>query len=280
MAETTGIAWTDATWSPILGCSPASPGCTICYALRDVWRMAHNPNPKIATPRQGLVEKTSAGVLRWTGKVSLLPDHLSVPLRWRKPRRIFVANQADLFHENVPADFVEQVFQVMSQASQHTFQLLTKRAERMRRVVFDFYEKQGVLQPLPNAWLGVSVEGRRERYRIHELEAAPAALRYLSLEPLLEDLGDLELAASRVDWVIVGGESGQRARPCDPAWVRSIVAQCEAAGVPCFVKQLGSVWARSPRTNDAYLLGGGHQAGADPEEWPDDLRVQQFPEVD
>lgn len=331
MADKTPIEWTDATWSPVLGCSPESAGCAHCYATRTVWRMAHNPNARIAGPRQGLVEKTTAGVLRWTGEVRCLPDQLDVPLRWREPRRIFVCNQADLFHESVPDDFIEAVFGVMSLCGRHTFQILTKRAERMRRWVegatlgrcqaeackrsVDIVTPRRRLDradgevingpwPLPNVWLGVSVEDRRSRNdRIRELERTPAAVRFLSCEPLLEDLGDLALEGTGIRWVIVGGESGPGARPCDVAWVRSLVEQCRAAGVPAFCKQLG---AHVLDRNDAGFDGDDGDAwpadtcvehdevdtgfqgapvrvrlrdrkGGDPAEWPEDLRCREMP---
>lgn len=289
MSDGTGIAWTDATWSPILGCSPASAGCAQCYALRDVWRMAHNPNPKIARPREGLVEKTSAGVHRWTGRIRFLNEQLEVPLRWRRPRRIFVANQADLFHEALfPAD-IARVFEVMKLSPQHQFQVLTKRAARMR----EFFDGPGrPWASLPNVWLGVSVEDQAAAdERIPHLLATPAAVRFLSCEPLLgpvdltpyfrklETSGPgwtltgglaLEIADRVPDWVIVGGESGPRARRCEVAWIRQLVEQSRAAGVPCFVKQLGTAWAREQEP----LVD---PKGGEPEEWPEDLRVRDLP---
>jgi protein gp37 len=324
MSDGTGIAWTDATWSPILGCSPASAGCARCYAVRDVWRMAHNPNPKIAGPRAGLVEKTPAGVLRWTGKVSLLPEQLEVPLRWKKPRRISVANQSDLFHEGVPDTFIAAVFGVMAASKQHTFQVLTKRPERARRWfewvastagrrragdaggdicswTCAYLDKAGVDRgcgsafdpdewPLPNVWVGVSVEDQRTAdERIPHLLATPATVRFLSCEPLIGRVDLLDVLLRRdlrrigpgpfdftvdpgIGWVIAGGESGSRPRPCAVEWVRWIVESCRAMSVPCFVKQLGAVWAREQD-------GLPDPKGADPEEWPEDLRVRQMPEV-
>ena len=363
MAQKTSIEWTDATWSPVLGCSPASAGCAACYATRTVWRMAHNPNRKIAEARAGLVEKTSAGVLRWTGAVRCLPDQLEVPLRWKEPRRIFVANQSDLFHEAVPDDFIAQVFAVMALAPRHTFQVLTKRAARMAELLRseDFWSLVGSWsdlmledeespvgpgrgwnglerrsddaralaqaptadEPLENAWLGVSVEDQRAAdERIPHLMQTPAALRFVSAEPLLGPvdlrhlyghvkLGEcvdlcvdalagkhaaawagrgtipdrpLPRGAEKLDWVIVGGESGPSARPCDVAWVRSLVEQCRAAGVPAFVKQLGRAAA-----SDVFLGPNGgcgyhplrlrDRKGGDPAEWPEDLRVREMPEV-
>jgi protein gp37 len=323
MADRSAIEWTDATWNPVRGCSRVSTGCERCYAEGQAARFA-GPG----RPFEGLAEFTPRGP-RWTGKIRLVEDALELPLHWRKPRRVFVNSMSDLFHEDVPDEFIAAVFGVMASSPQHTFQILTKRAGRLRRwlawleqmaervaAVFDedplTWRRAHVLRaaalrqgahpkasagdleergwPLPNVWLGVSVEDQRAAdERIPHLLATPAAVRFLSCEPLLGpvDLGDAlsregapldhggasaEQEVPAIDWVIVGGESGYRARPLEVEWVRSIVEQCRAAGVPAFVKQLGSAW-----TGPSYPFTD--TKGADPEEWPADLRVRQYPEV-
>lgn len=290
MGEKTGIAWTDSTWNPVRGCSKVSAGCKNCYAetFAERWR---------GIPGHAFEHGFD---------LRLVPEALELPLRWRRPRRIFVNSMSDLFHEGVPDAYVDRVFGVMAACHQHTFQVLTKRPARMReylsgdrRLDWAYAAALGDDQvfdriayrdgPLPNVWLGVSVEDQRAAdERIPELLATPAAVRFLSCEPLLgpvslwaflggkirdEALGALgSPQVPGVDWVIVGGESGPGARPCDVAWVRDLVGQCKAAGVPAFVKQLGSV------PMGVNLMVPRYRAGRDPAEWPADLRVQQFPE--
>lgn len=211
------IEWTDATWNPLLGCDKCSAGCALCYAIRTAFRLQHNPNPVIATAYEGLVEKRGDGSLNWTGKINLLPDRLREPMQWRKPRRIFVNSQRDLFHESVAFEFVDQVFAVMAICPRHTFQVLTKRPARMRRyfaedrrqqiwrslsrilpverfrrpgAVLDEREEtdfwDGPFEPLHNVWLGTSVENQKAADdRIPDLLGTPAAVRFLSCEPLL-----------------------------------------------------------------------------------------------
>lgn len=217
------IEWTDDTWNFIVGCTRVSSGCAHCYAIRDVWRMAHNPNPKIAGPRQGIVEQQPNGQLDWTGKIGVLPDRLAIPLRKQQPTRYFVNSLSDLFHENVPNKLIEQAFGVMAATPRHTYQILTKRPDRMREWVrrethegvlsallhklpdFGFSSRQfhadverigaGFPWPLPNVWLGTSVEDQKAAdLRIHDLQATPAAVRFLSCEPLL---GPIDFAADR-----------------------------------------------------------------------------------
>jgi protein gp37 len=261
MSETTGIQWTDATWNPCLGCSKISPGCKGCYAIEEVWRMAHNPSPKIAAANAGLVV-IQGDKRNWTGKVRLIPERLEIPLHWKNPRRVFVNSLSDLFHEELSDEDIDRVFATMALAPQHQFQVLTKRSARTERYMasraksamfwkracpvgwtFDFVspldgQNYSLLPfPLPNVWLGVSVESRDYLDRIDHLRRTPAAVRFLSLEPLLEDLGTLDLTG--IHWVIVGGESGPGARPMHPQWVRNIREQCIAAGVPFFFKQWG-----------------------------------------
>ncbi|HVL65753.1 MAG TPA: phage Gp37/Gp68 family protein [Vicinamibacterales bacterium] len=325
MAENSSIEWTDSTWPVVTGCDYASPGCANCYAVRDARRLSHNPNPRVAAAFAGVVEPTAAGKLRWTGRVNCLEERLDWPLKWKRPRKIFVCNQSDLFHEDVPQAFIIAVFNRMARAPQHTFQVLTKRPARMREMVqlIDALRGGSSLYanwPLPNVWLGVSVENQRfADERIPLLLQTPAAVRFISAEPLL---GPLELRHDwlyeyrnlnpvkaivpagaplpRLSWVIVGGESGKGARPFDLAWARSIVQQCQAAGTAVFVKQLGAkpleFFRRRPE-DPQHVEGwtavySGDQAswyrylrlkdkkGGTPDEWPHEgLRVREFPEV-
>ena len=317
MSDKTGIAWTDATWNPLRGCSKVSAGCANCYAEGVASRFSGEAMPYHGLARGG----------RWTGRVRLVPEKLDQPLRWKKPRRIFVNSMSDLFHERVADLTIAAIFAVMAASPQHTFQVLTKRPDRMRAWFrwadryFDGMNTIGGLLdesmrcalerrwidlrlssfeawPFRNVHLGVSVEDQATAdARIPVLLDTPAAVRFVSYEPAL---GPVDFTAKcppsyaahlrddRIGWVIVGGESGPRARPCDVAWIRSTVAQCRAAGVPCFVKQLGSLpmGAMSPMSEASWggtVLNGDwkprirHRAGADPAEWPEDLRVQEFP---
>ena len=296
MADKTGIEWTEATWNPLVGCSLKSPGCTNCYAMSMAARIQR------MTPGShyvGTTQKSKAGPV-WTGLVKLAPDHiLTQPLRWSRPRKIFVNSMSDLFHESVPDEWIDRIFAIMALAPQHTFQVLTKRSERMReymsaadtrfrvRTEYKALPAQGTalsrqlshlpLWPLPNVWLGVSVEDQaRADERIPDLLATPAAVRWISAEPLLGELdlesawhgenaldsecwgdcawcknglpplhncqrgqGDWEKGRSGLDWVVAGGESGRKARPMHPDWARSIRDQCAAAGTPFLFKQWG-----------------------------------------
>lgn len=294
MAESSAIEWTDATWNPITGCTLVSEGCRHCYAARLAGtRMKNHPT------RQGLARQNRAGEFKFTGEVRFNEGWLDQPLRWKRPRRIFVCAHGDLFHESVPDEWIDRVFAVMALAPQHTFQVLTKRPERARRyfsavsagdggalaaqsrIQLAVGSEHGAEQlegwrwPLPNVWLGTSVEDQAAAdKRIPELLATPAAVRFISAEPLLgpidllrfgmavhhhpgNDVSDpavqalvravrKKFAAERgkgtLDWVIVGGESGPQARPMDPEWVRSLRDQCGPAGVPFFFKQWGA-WA-------------------------------------
>jgi len=308
----TKIEWCDMTWNPVIGCTPVSGGCRNCFAARDALRLGANPN----TPYYaGLATKTADGRPVFTGEVRCLEDRLEQPLRWRKPRRIFVNSMSDLFHPDMPDEFIDQVFAVMALAPQHTFQVLTKRPERLAG-----YMVKGVANridravmriqgwdpsaidraraiPLPNVWFGVSAENQKTAdERIPLLLQTPAAKRFVSCEPLLEPIelerGRAYLVHSdaEIDWVIVGGESGPRARPTDVDWVRDIVAQCRATEIPVFVKQLGAVpigreclfgiWpphVRYAADHERILLKD--RKGSDPSEWPEDLRVYEFPEA-
>jgi len=225
------IEWTERTWNPVRGCSVASPGCQHCYAARFAIRFS-GPGGRYA----GLVKMTKGGP-GWTGKVFLSPGTLFHPLAWRIPLVIFVNSMSDLFHEDVPADYIGAVFQTMEKASWHVFQVLTKRADRL--------EQLAPRLPWPsNIWMGVSVENADYTGRVRHLQRVPAAVRFLSVEPLLGPIPRLPL--SGIHWVIAGGESGPHARPVEPAWIRGIRDQCVARKVPFFFKQWGGV--RKKRT--------------------------------
>lgn len=216
----TKIEWTDATWNPVTGCHKISPGCKHCYAERMSKRLHAAGMPKY---RNGFAVVTTH------------PDALDIPLRWRKPRAIFVNSMSDLFHDAVPDDFIRQVFAVMTQAHWHRYQVLTKRPERLLAL-------NETLPWPPQVWLGVSVESDRYVGRIDLLRQTDAAVKFLSLEPLLGPLPGLNLHG--IDWVIVGGESGPGARPMDREWAADIRDQCLAAGVPFHFKQWGGVFKK------------------------------------
>lgn len=281
MAGASKIEWTDATWNPIVGCSIVSPGCTNCYAMKEAYRFGFN---KALPHYAGLTKRinyaaSKKGKSFWTGKVALAPDHiLTQPLRWRRGRKIFVNSMGDLFHESIPDEWIDKVFAVMALCPQHPFQVLTKRADRMRAYCSSDATLGRVLSLtnswlrgggnievqhhpdglggiiLPNVWLGVSTERQQEAdERIPELLKTPAAVRFISAEPLLDPIdlrrvdpipgGHCNALSSSVgpnlDWVIVGGESGSNARPMHPQWARDLREQCAAADVPFFFKQWG-----------------------------------------
>jgi len=216
MAEKSAIEWTNSTWNPVTGCTKVSPGCKHCYAetFAERWRgISGHPY------EQGF-------------DLRMWPERLGLPLVWKKPRTIFVNSMSDLFHEKVPVSFILEVFRTMEKASWHTFQILTKRSERMADVALK-------LNWPPNVWMGVSIEAAKYLWRADHLREVPAAVRFLSLEPLLGPLGAIDL--SGIHWVIVGGESGPGARPMEIAWVRDIRKQCHRHGVPFFFKQWGGV---------------------------------------
>lgn len=216
MADRSGIEWTESTWNPITGCTKISPGCKHCYAERMALRLQAMGQPNY---RNGF-------------EVTMHEHVLEMPLKWKKPRVIFVNSMSDLFHKDVPIEFVQRVFEVMKQAEQHQFQVLTKRAERLT-------ELNDQLDWQPNIWMGVSVETEKYTFRIDHLRQSGAHVKFLSLEPLLGPLPNLNLEG--IDWVIVGGESGPGARPMAHAWVRDIRDQCLKADVPFFFKQWGGV---------------------------------------
>ncbi len=316
MSTNTKIEWTNATWNPIRGCSKVSAGCEHCYAMHIAARFS-GPGK----PYEGLAKRDP---VNWTGEVQVVEELLDEPLWWRKPRRVFVSSMSDLFHEGVPEELIARIFTSMLLARCHTFQVLTKRPARMAALFHDPIFRVAVgasymSWPLPNVWLGVSVENQATAdERIPLLLATPAAVRFVSCEPLLgpvdltaflppdidyeEDLPADErrdLPASLadwpgLDWVIVGGESGPGARPCNVQWVRDLVFQCREFGRPCFVKQLGSHPIGSYRER-MEMAGETRQAtgildlvrwklqdpkGGDPAEWPEDLQVREFPKTE
>ncbi len=221
MSDHTRIEWTDATWNPIRGCTKISPGCAHCYAETFAERFRGVPGHPY---EQGF-------------DLRLVPAKLADPLEWSKPRMVFVNSMSDLFHEGVPDDYIREVIDVMLLANWHTYQVLTKRSGRMKELLQTTLHDAAAA---PQIWWGVSVENRRDGLpRIDDLRASPAATRFLSVEPLLEDLGTLDLTG--IHWVIVGGESGPRFRPIDGNWVKEIRDQCRSAGVSFFFKQWGGV---------------------------------------
>lgn len=292
----TGIEWTDETWNPVTGCDHVSPGCDHCYAERMAVRLAGRAGYPADEPF----------------RVTLHPDRLDQPSRWRKPRRVFVNSMSDLFHRDVPDEFIAEVFAVMGAAEQHTFQVLTKRPQRMARLlsspewsarlVHDHGIPAAGRGPFPNVWLGTSVENQRyAELRIPHLLATPAAVRFLSIEPLLgpislrwakwhdyyrdgwRERGEVQDeydGARRLDWVIVGGESGPGARPMHPAWVRTLRDHCTAAGVPFFFKQWGAWGPEGPLDArpsslalDGTLYAPGELSFPDGPRWGEALRA-------
>lgn len=249
------------TWNPTAGCSLESPGCTNCYAMKMAHRLARMGQEKYI----GLTKAVN-GKPVWTGELRADENAILLPLRVKKPTMWFVNSMSDLFHEDLPLGIVHRIFDVMSRCPQHTFQVLTKRPGRMQIYA-------AVRNPPPNIWLGASVEDQKRKGRIDVLRNVRAAVRFLSIEPLLEDLGDLDLTG--IHWVIVGGESGPGARPFDLDWARSIVAQCRSAGTPCFVKQIGS----KPQLHGFTGMPIKNRKGGDMSEWPADLRIREFPKV-
>ena len=224
MATTSPIEWTQMTWNPVRGCTRVSEGCRNCYAERLATRFVG-----AGQAYEGLAVMTLAGP-RWTNRVRLVEDVLEQPLRWRQPRLIFVNSMSDLFHPDVSLDFIQRVFNIIERCPQHTFQILTKRSERLRQLA-------PLLNWPANAWMGVSVEDARVTHRIDDLQTVPAHVRFLSVEPLIGPIDTLPLDG--IHWVIVGGESGPGARPIEPEWVDSIFRQCREAETAFFFKQWG-----------------------------------------
>ncbi len=361
MSTGSNIEWTEATWNPVAGCTRVSAGCDHCYAVTMTHRLEKmsegrqtkdgkqwKSNKEVALHQKyaGLTVLNNHGDRHFNGQVRCVEEALEVPLKWKKPRRIFVNSMSDLFHRDVPFEFIDRVFAVMALCPQHTFQVLTKRPERMAEYLatwpMDSSQPDRITdiahtlghpaigglceRPLPHVWLGTSCEDQAAAdARIPHLLKCPAAVRFISAEPLLgevslvnsgaffpgacgcqEEEGRTPCAACRdtgavsgVDWVIVGGESGKGARPCNVEWIRSIVRQCREAGVACFVKQLGkrpyfsagrekvSRDVQTPRGGVIHMQAGSilissnwkldDPKGGDPAEWPEDLRVREWP---
>jgi protein gp37 len=322
MTGKTTIEWSDqpgyvgAVWNPTTGCTRVSAGCDNCYAfaLHDK-RYVTNRTRAIAFGYSGIEAAADArenhAELPWPkqydlpfSRVQLLPERLDAPLRTRRPTCYFVDSMSDLFHEDVPDAFIADVWDVMEKATQHRFLILTKRPDRMGRWVRERHYPGSIMYPeapAPNIWLGTSVEDQASAdKRIPELLATPAAVRFLSCEPLLGNIGTQDCGQHPeknllrgIDWVIVGGESGPRARPMDLAWARSLVESSRAAGVDVFVKQLGSnpvgldrdcdvcsMGLKAPRRDHGLDCMGPlrESHGRDMAEWPEDLRIREFPE--
>jgi len=291
MSAGTAIEWTHrpgtvpATWNPTTGCDRISAGCDLCYALVMAKRLKamgsakyqNDGDPRTSGPGFGL---------------TVHADTVTEPFAWRKPRTVFVNSMSDLFHARVPSEFLAQVFAVMSQTPQHTYQILTKRPERMARILVDsgFLEMVGKAidglcedpddqvvgdgYPFSNVWLGTSIELDKHTGRADALRATPAAVRFISAEPLLGPLP--ELCLDGIDCLILGGESGHGARALDLGWLRELVDMARAAGTAIFVKQLGSVWAK-PIRDLVPVDGHWSSKGGDWDYWPDDLRIREFP---
>lgn len=310
----TKISWADESWGIVLGCARKSPGCDGCYAIVSATIRAGNPHPKIGPLYAGLTHRNAEGRLDWTGEVRTVPERLGDPLRWRKPRRVFPTSQGDLFHAKVPTEFIAEAFAVMAATPRHSYLITTKDQARMRSLLSSG-EFRALVQdesaslaaegfdvrdgnpwdtwPLRNVWAGVSVEDQHwADIRIPVLLDTPAAVRWISLEPQLEEVDlhrylprdcefcrgegrvtvdrfDIECPAEgctkgrtlSLDWVVCGGESGSTARRADPAWFRKIRSQCAAAAVPFHFKQTGTVLARE--------WGLESKNGTDPGEWPE-----------
>ncbi|MGI9000770.1 MAG: DUF5131 family protein [Pseudonocardia sp.] len=236
MSSRSGIEWTETTWNPTTGCDRVSEGCDHCYALTLARRLK----------AMGSAKYQNDGDPRTSGPgfgVTVHDDALSAPLRWREPRLVFVNSMSDLFHARVPAEFTSKVFGVMAATPWHTYQVLTKRSTRLRRLAHE-------LPWPPNVWMGVSVENQAAGHRVDDLRTVPAAVRFLSCEPLLGPVDGLDLTG--IGWVIAGGESGPAARAMDPAWVTDLRDACLAAGVPFFFKQWGG---RTPKAGGRLLDG-------------------------
>jgi len=230
MADTS-IEWTDATWNPVAGCTVISPGCTNCYAMR----MAARLDAMGVGKYRGLTRKSGRRAV-WTGKVRLDRKSLGIPAGWKRPRRIFVNSMSDLFHEAVPADFVAAVWREMQATPQHTYQILTKRPDRMAEITIS-------LPVLGNVWLGTSVESADYLARIDDLRRVNAAVRFISFEPLLGSVAGADLTG--IHWVIVGGESGPHSRAMSETWVEEIELACRKASTAFFFKQWGGVHKKS-----------------------------------
>lgn len=246
VSDRSAIEWTEATWNPTTGCDRVSSGCDNCYALTLAKRLK----------AMGAAKYQNDGDPRTSGPgfdVTLHPDALDVPYRWKTPRIVFVNSMSDLLHARVSIEYVRQVFAVIADTPQHTYQILTKRARRLRQVA-------GRLEWPSNLWMGVSVESAKELPRLDDLRNVPAAVKFVSCEPLLGPLDGLDL--NGIDWVIVGGESGHGARVMDLAWAADVVRAADKSSSAAFVKQLGSRWGRSHK---------------DITQFPPDLQIREYP---
>ncbi|MFD9004465.1 DUF5131 family protein [Streptomyces sp. NPDC059582] len=298
----TSIQWTEQTWNPTTGCDRISPGCRNCYALTMAKRLKG----------MGQAKYQNDGDSRTSGPGFALTVHTDVltePLRWKKPRKVFVNSMSDLFHARVPREFLARVFAVMAATPQHTYQILTKRPERAARILTDLCIcgrgcvpghhfrsemewaatphsptyvpglKHGIYHrsawPLPNVWIGTSIESAQYVRRANALRQTPAAVRFISAEPLLGSLNDLSLTA--IDWLIIGGESGPGARPLEPWWIADLIHQARQTGAAPFVKQMGSVWARNTFADGKSVAAWGDTKGGHPAYWPAPLRVREYP---
>ncbi|MGC4863767.1 DUF5131 family protein [Micromonospora sp. DT41] len=248
MADKSSIEWTEATWNPTTGCDRISDGCDNCYALTLAKRLKAMGSRKYQNDGDPRTSGPGFGV-------TVHPDTLATPLRWKEPRVVFVNSMSDLFHARVPSSFVRQVFEVMEATPRHTYQVLTKRATRLRKLA-------GTLPWPPNVWMGVSVEDSSVLSRIDDLRAVPAAVRFISAEPLIAPLGRLNLEG--IDWLIAGGESGPGARPVEPDWVRQLRDQCQPAGTAFFFKQWGG---RTPKAGGRSLDGCTWDEMPQPKRW-------------
>ena len=252
------IEWTEATWNPLRGCTRVSEGCRFCYAERvaERWSKPGQPYDGLVTP-----SKKVGGHPRWTGEIMLVDHMLNEPRKWKEGKLIFVNSMSDLFHEKVPFEYIERIFEVMNNTPHHTYQILTKRDGRLREIASD-------LDWGSNMWIGVSIEDERVIDRADALREVPAKIRFLSLEPLIGPIPDLNL--DKLHWVIVGGESGARARMMNTSWATDIVNQCKLRGVPVFVKQMGTAWAKSQGHKDFK--------GDDYSLFPEYLKVREYPD--
>lgn len=255
MGDGTAIEWTDATWNPIVGCSRISPGCDHCYAIG----VAHRG---MSEHHRGLTVRPEGGPTDWNGEIHQAPESIFLkPLAWKRPRRIFVNSLSDLFHQEVETELIARIFAVMSLAPQHTFQVLTKRSQRMQDLV-DSGRFAGLVDeireeidpscgdvpwPLPNVWLGVSIESNRYAFRARHLSTTPAAVRWVSAEPLLGPLDELSLDG--IDWIVAGGESGPGSRPMQMEWVRDLRDRC-VRGLECYCVAEGPRYSGSNWTDD------------------------------
>lgn len=288
MADKSKIEWTDATWNPLVGCSVASPGCDNCYAARDIHhRLANNPNPKISGPFSGLTVQPEGKPPEFNGTVRWREDQFDQPLRWSKPRMVFVNSMSDTFHPKVDAQQIARIFAVMALTGRHTFQVLTKRPQRMAALSLSdafrsavAYEATKIIQaatpaqaakrfddidaidrdpqwlppwPLPNVWLGTSIEDNATAWRADHLRKCDAAVRWISAEPLIGPVDELDLTG--IDWVVVGGESGPGSRLMDPRWATNLQTDCQLRREPCEIPG-------TPRPHSIPVDEGGGRACA------------------